>query len=352
MSTPVCSPHARIAALEAELAATRGQLATIQNIVSGLVTGSAEPATKIDEDETRKKPCAKKARIDSSAVSNSAAASVVASNSAKKCVVPMPVINHDIRANESKYLQRLAKDGPVIVHFKLFDAVTNGLRHEIPAVICEDGTFSYLTRDETYLSNLHSFEIMWHIRCDYALSGEVDYEQLMYDGRYLHCLKFAFLEDQHRHSIQKTVHSMINEDRASHSSTRVAKPILSEARALTPPTPTRTTTVASTPPTKRRLFDPKACPPPIERRVYRESASNSSASNSSASNSSASNSSASNSSASNSSASNSSASNSSPSRSRHSHPMEDEILIIPPTIWRNGIQDTTKAPTFIGRRLF
>ena len=336
MSTPVCSPHARIAALEAELAATRGQLATIQNIVSGVVTAptvvtspAAEPATKIDEDETRKKPRAKKARVDSSAVSNSTAASVNASNSTNKYVVPMPVINHDIRANESKYLQRLAKDGPVVVYFMLFDAVTNGLRHEIPAVIGEDGTFGYLTRDETYLSNLHSFEIMWHIRCDYALSGEVDYEQLMYDGRYLHCLKFAFLEDQHRHSIQKAVHSMINEDRAKST------------------TPTRTATAAvashpSTPPTKRKLFDPKACPPPIERKVYREPASNSSASNSSASNSSASNSSASN----------SSASNSSPSRSHHSHPMEDEILIIPPTIWRNGIQVTTKAPTFIGRRLF
>jgi len=255
------------------------------------------------------------ARLDALLVSsNSASAS-----SASGASIPGPLIVPKFRDNERRILQELVRvkgSAPLLVWFFLYDAKVNGKKHQIAAVIEEDGTFGYKKKDESYLSGLHSFEVMWWIRSEYDLSGSVPYEDLLADGRTFHCLKFAYLEGETRYSLLSMAHDILKEldsDKKSGSGT------------VTPPA------------SPRPLH-----PPPIKRKKYGKagggrafnSAAASSPFNSVASGSMASSSVASGSMASNSVASNSMASNSVASNSMASSPMPYVSLRPPPGIQR------------------
>jgi hypothetical protein len=150
------------------------------------------------------------ARLDALLVSsNSASASSTSGAS-----IPGPLIVPKFRDSERRILQELVRtkgSGPLLVWFRLYDAKVNGKKHEIAALIEEDGTFGYKKKDESYLNGLHSFEVMWWIRSEYDLSGSVPYEELLADGRTFHCLKFAYLEGETRYSLLSTAHDILKE---------------------------------------------------------------------------------------------------------------------------------------------
>jgi hypothetical protein len=149
------------------------------------------------------------ARLDALTMSsNSAAASTSAS--ATSC----PLIGSKLRESERRILLELVRvkgGGPLLVWFRLFDATVNGKKHEIAALIEEDGSFGYKKVDGSYLNGLHSFEVMWWIRSEYNLSGSVPYEDLLADGRTFHCLKFAFLDGETRYSLLGMAHDILKD---------------------------------------------------------------------------------------------------------------------------------------------
>jgi len=148
------------------------------------------------------------ARLDALTMSsNSAAASAT---SATSC----PLIGSKLRESERRILLELVRvkgGGPLLVWFRLFDATVNGKKHEIAALIEEDGSFGYKKMDGSYLNKLHSFEVMWWIRSEYNLSGSVPYEDLLADGRTFHCLKFAFLDGETRYSLLGMAHDILKD---------------------------------------------------------------------------------------------------------------------------------------------
>ena len=148
------------------------------------------------------------ARLDALTMSsNSASASASAAASS-------PLIGPKLRESERRILQELVREkggGPLLVWFRLFDATVNGKKHEIAALIEEDGSFGYKKIDGSYLNGLHSFEVMWWIRSEYNLSGSVPYEDLIADGRTFHCLKFAFLDGEKRYSLLSKAHDILKE---------------------------------------------------------------------------------------------------------------------------------------------
>ena len=147
------------------------------------------------------------ARLDALTMSSNSAA---ASTSATSC----PLIGSKLRESERRILLELVRvkdGGPLLVWFRLFDATVNGKKHEIAALIEEDGSFGYKKMDGSYLNRLHSFEVMWWIRSEYNLSGSVPYEDLLADGRTFHCLKFAFLDGETRYSLLGMAHDILKD---------------------------------------------------------------------------------------------------------------------------------------------
>lgn len=122
-----------------------------------------------------------------------------------------PSVPAKIRAKERTLLASLTTAGPLLVYGRLFSATVNGKREDIPAVIEEDGTFGYMSPEKEYVTGLHSFELIWHFRRDYHLSGTVKYEDYIRCKQYFHCLLFLYFDGQKRHSVQKTVHKMLDE---------------------------------------------------------------------------------------------------------------------------------------------
>ena len=122
-----------------------------------------------------------------------------------------PTVPAEIRAHERTLLSSLTTAGPLLVYGRLFSATVNGKRENIPAVIEEDGTFGYMSPEKEYVTGLHSFELIWHFRRDYDLSGTVKYEDYIRCKQYFHCLLFVYFDGQKRHSVQKTVHKMLDE---------------------------------------------------------------------------------------------------------------------------------------------
>ena len=92
------------------------------------------------------------ARLDALTISsNSASASASAS---------CPLIVPKLRDTERRIFQHLIRTtgtGPLLVWFRLFDANVSGKKHDIAAVIEEDGTFGYKKKDGSYVNGLHSF---------------------------------------------------------------------------------------------------------------------------------------------------------------------------------------------------
>ena len=153
--------------------------------------------------------------------------------------VPIPTISAALRLKEQRIFQELLREkgsGPLLVWFRLFDAKVNGLKHEIPTLLEEDGSFGYKRKDESYVNGLHSFEVMWHIRCDYELSGQVHYERLLASNHTFHCLKYAFLDGETRYSLLSKAHDILKEmDATRHKTGGYATPPSSPGPTHPPP---------------------------------------------------------------------------------------------------------------------
>ena len=174
------------------------------------------------------------ARLDALLVSSNSASASASSTSG--ATIPGPLIVPKFRDSERRILQELVrvKGGvPLLVWFFLYDAKVNGKKHQIAAVIEEDGTFGYKKKDESYLSGLHSFEVMWWIRSEYDLSGSVPYVDLLAQGRTFHCLKFAFLDGETRYSMLSMAYDILKELDSDKKSGYVTPP--SSPRPTHPP---------------------------------------------------------------------------------------------------------------------
>ena len=248
----------------------------------------------------------------------------MSSNSAAASATSCPLIGSKLRESERRILLELVRvkgGGPLLVWFRLFDATVNGKKHEIAALIEEDGSFGYKKMDGSYLNRLHSFEVMWWIRSEYNLSGSVPYEELLADGHTFHCLKFAFLDGETRYSLLGMAHDILK-DLDSDKKSGYVTPPSSPIRPTHPPS------------LKRKKYPQGGGGKPAGDKASGSVASGSVASNSVASNSIASNSVASSSVASSSVASNSVASNSAAASSVASSSMPYTSLRPPPGIQR------------------
>jgi hypothetical protein len=121
-----------------------------------------------------------------------------------------PIVPAEVRAREQHYLRRFITTGPILVWGNLYSAKVQGKLEWIPAIIEEDGAFGYKNLANEYVGGLHSFELIWHFRHDYALSGKVNYSEYIRCKQYFHCLQFIRLDGQKRQSIQRMVLSMLD----------------------------------------------------------------------------------------------------------------------------------------------
>ena len=298
-----------IAKLEAQLAAAKVEALEAQL-----------KAARLEAEEVERKHPAKKARLVSPIASpspTSASASASSASSVTKSPAkpkpfhskpidePMPIIPANLREKEKRNIQRLIiKDGeePVVIHFRLLDATEAWTYHTINTVVDVDGAFGYMTTKGDVIEGLHSFEVMWHIRRDYPLSGKVDYAYQLSRRHDFHCLMFAYVNNDYSRSLRDIMFTMMGTDKAMEVEAGISPSVSPIHSGTWPRSPTNIATATATaigymtPPPKPK--DPHADPPVPGRRIGKGKAVNASfnsVSSNSASNSASSNSASSNS---------------------------------------------------------